>query len=58
MSASERLLHLYLFVFVHVVAIEETTASVCKKINDCECTKSNGKLMSLKPVDGGTSGPK
>lgn len=58
MSTSKRLLYLYLFLFVHVVAIEETTAATCTKINDCECRKSNGKIMSLKPVDGGTAGPK
>ena len=52
MSASERFLYLYLFLLVHVVAIEETTAAVCKKINDCECERSNGKRMSLKPIDG------
>ena len=57
MSAGERLFYLYLFLFVHLLAIEETTAVACTKINDCECTKSDGKVMSLKPIDG-TSGPK
>ena len=57
MSASERFLYLCLFLFVHAVAVEETTAVACTKINDCECIKSNGKVMSLKPIDG-TSGPK
>ena len=43
MSASKRLFYVYLFLFVHLLAIEETTAVACKKINDCECIKSNGE---------------
>ena len=57
MSASERFLYLYLFLFVHAVAIEETTAAACETISDCECKRSNGNIMSLKPIDG-TPGPK
>ena len=58
MSARERFLYLYLFLLVHVVAIEETTAAVCTEINDCECRRSNDKVMSLKPIDGTSSDPK
>ncbi|KAL9966628.1 hypothetical protein ACROYT_G024732 [Oculina patagonica] len=46
-----------IFWFLFVVAVDETTAAVCTKINDCECKKSNGNVMSLKAVDSGTSKP-
>ena len=30
----------------------------CSKIDICSCKKSNGHIMSLRPIDGGKSGSK
>ncbi|XP_078378607.1 uncharacterized protein LOC144661671 isoform X3 [Oculina patagonica] len=42
-----------LFVFYFV----KSFAEVCRKIDDCTCIKSNGKIISLREIDGGCKGP-
>jgi len=32
-------------------------AETCKKIDNCSCRKSNGKIISLRAIDGGSKGP-
>lgn len=32
-------------------------AEKCDKIDDCSCRKINGKVISLRKVDGGKGGP-
>ena len=36
---------------------KEVPAEKCDKIDDCSCRKSNGKVISLRKVDGGRGGP-
>ncbi|KAL9966631.1 hypothetical protein ACROYT_G024736 [Oculina patagonica] len=35
----------------------EILAEVCRRIDDCTCLKSNGKVISLRRIDGGHQGP-
>jgi len=42
-----------LFVFELIASLAET----CEKIDDCSCKKDNGKVISLREIDGGSKGP-
>ena len=33
----------------------DTHAEICEKIDECSCRKSNGKVISLRQIDGGTT---
>ncbi|XP_068716301.1 uncharacterized protein [Montipora foliosa] len=35
----------------------ESLAEECEKIDDCSCRKSNGKVINLREIDGGSTGP-
>lgn len=33
----------------------DNLAEICEKIDDCSCRKSNGKVISLRQIDGGST---
>ena len=48
------------FIIVWIIFVSEfngVPAEKCDKIDDCSCRKSNGKVISLRKVDGGRGGP-
>ena len=49
-----------IFIIVWIIFVsefKEVPAEKCDKIDDCSCRKSNGKVISLRKVDGGKGGP-
>jgi len=53
-STAKALLGIWiLFVFELIASLAET----CEKIDDCSCKKDNGKVISLREIDGGSKGP-
>ena len=49
-----------IFIMVWIIFLsefKEVPAEKCDKIDDCSCRKSNGKVISLRKVDGGKGGP-
>ncbi|XP_074623995.1 cation-dependent mannose-6-phosphate receptor-like [Acropora palmata] len=49
---------LFVLIGSHILfEFKQALAQKCEKINDCSCRKSNGKIISLEDVDGGSKGP-
>ena len=49
-----------IFIIVWIIFVSEfrgVPAEKCDKIDDCSCRKSNGKVISLRKIDGGSEGP-
>jgi len=50
-------LKLILIIWILLVfGFPEILAETCEKIDDCSCKKSNGKVINLREIDGGTKG--
>ncbi|CAH3037561.1 unnamed protein product [Porites evermanni] len=45
------------FLLLSFLAVSVSSLEVCTKLDDCSCKKSNGKIISLRNIDG-KSGPK
>ena len=49
-----------IFIIVWIIFVSEfegVPVEKCDKIDDCSCRKSNGKVISLRQIDGGSEGP-
>lgn len=49
-----------MFIIVWIIFVFEfkgILAEKCDKIDDCSCRKTNGKVISLRKIDGGSGGP-
>lgn len=47
-----------LLILVILKIVTSTSGETCDKINTCSCKFSNGSTVDLKPVDGGSKGPR
>lgn len=45
------------FLLLSFLAVSVSSLEVCTKLDDCSCKRSNGKIISLRNIDG-KSGPK